>query len=580
MAQRPSITDQFDPEQIYQIIEQYLSVVGRRQYIGARYVPIFGRVGEDSIEWDDSAPYEPLTIVMYQGNSYTSRQYVPIGIDINNDVFWAETGNYNAQIEAYRQEVLRFDGRITDLENVLPIVDFSQENTVHDYIDKKVKGHPKILAHRGLSTISSWIYSIDNSLWSFMGAFAAGYDGFECDVRRDANDVLVMLHDQNVDNISDKTGSINDLDYTTVHYKTRKIGSATTTPITTLVETAQIVKAFDGFAFVEVKESDISAQEVCDTMIECGLSYENFGIFMDGSPEWFNAALDVEGAKIGYHTEDFTATAAEMAALQAMCDAHNKPYNEVIVRTLQTRDLPTIKEYGFLSDYTGGFTIYNSFNMEYVDYSIAERMWNGEDDATTNFKGKPFRIFASVAAQYETLNEYLANAISSNLNCFFGRVAGSVLNTWLTAAGWKHTLGVANGAQIFGVIDGEFASGSIFVFRTQTVINFTYERSNQTLKINDGQSGYVGTITQTMLDDMLTSAKAGKPSSYDGYLASATATSILGVSNTNGCNVHVVSDTTLQSVEAIPVNTALKTIYVYKRASTDATPTVYTITGT
>lgn len=88
--------------------------MGVRQYIGSRYVPIFGRKGEESILWDNSAPYEPLTVVLYQGNSYTSRQYVPIGIDIHNEEFWANTGNYNAQVEQYRQEVLTFDDRITD----------------------------------------------------------------------------------------------------------------------------------------------------------------------------------------------------------------------------------------------------------------------------------------------------------------------------------------------------------------------------------------------------------------------------------------------------------------------------------
>lgn len=78
-----------------------------REYIGARYVPIF--VGQ----WDNTKTYEPLSVVQYQGNSFTSRQYVPIGIEITNEDFWIETGNYNAQIEAYRQEVLTFDGRIT-----------------------------------------------------------------------------------------------------------------------------------------------------------------------------------------------------------------------------------------------------------------------------------------------------------------------------------------------------------------------------------------------------------------------------------------------------------------------------------
>lgn len=70
-----------------------------RQYIGARYVPLFA----DPAEWDNTKTYEPLTIVLHEGNSYTSRQYVPTGIDINNNEYWALTGNYNAQIESYRQ---------------------------------------------------------------------------------------------------------------------------------------------------------------------------------------------------------------------------------------------------------------------------------------------------------------------------------------------------------------------------------------------------------------------------------------------------------------------------------------------
>lgn len=85
-----------------------------REYIGARYVPLFGRKDEETIEWDNTKPYEPLTIVLHQGASYTSRQYVPTGIDIANGEYWALTGNYNAQIEQYRQEVQTFDSRITE----------------------------------------------------------------------------------------------------------------------------------------------------------------------------------------------------------------------------------------------------------------------------------------------------------------------------------------------------------------------------------------------------------------------------------------------------------------------------------
>ena len=102
------MTQVFTDAQIQEILSLMMQHFSVAQYIGARYVPIFGRKGEDSIEWDNSASYEPLTIVLYQGNSYTSRQYVPTGVDILNQEFWANTGNYNAQVEQYRQEVLRF----------------------------------------------------------------------------------------------------------------------------------------------------------------------------------------------------------------------------------------------------------------------------------------------------------------------------------------------------------------------------------------------------------------------------------------------------------------------------------------
>lgn len=99
---------------------------GVRQYVGARYVPVFA----DPLEWSDQREYEPLTVVLHEGNSYTSRQSVPVGIDINNTAYWAETGNYNAQIEAYRQEVRAFDGRITANANAIDAETQARESEV------------------------------------------------------------------------------------------------------------------------------------------------------------------------------------------------------------------------------------------------------------------------------------------------------------------------------------------------------------------------------------------------------------------------------------------------------------------
>lgn len=103
------------------------------QYIGARYVPLFA----DPIDWDSTKHYEPLTIVYHQGNSFTSKQFVPTGIDIDNGEYWVPTGNYNAQVEQYRREVRSFDGRIT--ANAQAIADevtarMSEDTAIHALI--------------------------------------------------------------------------------------------------------------------------------------------------------------------------------------------------------------------------------------------------------------------------------------------------------------------------------------------------------------------------------------------------------------------------------------------------------------
>lgn len=69
-----------------------------RQYVGARYVPkIMG-------EWNKTLQYEALSVVTHMGNSFTSKVPVPANIDISNETYWVNTGQYNAQVEEYRKE--------------------------------------------------------------------------------------------------------------------------------------------------------------------------------------------------------------------------------------------------------------------------------------------------------------------------------------------------------------------------------------------------------------------------------------------------------------------------------------------
>lgn len=83
------------------------------RYIGARYVPMFIGV------WDNTREYEPLSIVSYLGDSYTSKGYVPIGIDITNTTYWAKTGDFNQQLanlEAVIEQIQ--DSLEEEIENI------------------------------------------------------------------------------------------------------------------------------------------------------------------------------------------------------------------------------------------------------------------------------------------------------------------------------------------------------------------------------------------------------------------------------------------------------------------------------
>ena len=111
----------------------------RNRYVGHRYVPkIFG-------EWDKKNEYEGLSIVTYQGTSYTSKKRVPVGIDISNDEYWVVTGNYNAQVEQYRQDVDRINNKVIEVDNELNdkadlIYVDNEIKDINDNLEKKVNG--------------------------------------------------------------------------------------------------------------------------------------------------------------------------------------------------------------------------------------------------------------------------------------------------------------------------------------------------------------------------------------------------------------------------------------------------------
>lgn len=103
-----------------------------RQYIGARYVPMFfenSATGDST--WAANTSYEPLTVVTWNGNSYTSKKNVPasVGNPSANSEYWASTGLYNAQVEVIREEledtkadVNNLEAQVTELDNKIDTI--------------------------------------------------------------------------------------------------------------------------------------------------------------------------------------------------------------------------------------------------------------------------------------------------------------------------------------------------------------------------------------------------------------------------------------------------------------------------
>ena len=105
------------------------------RYIGARYVPVFAG------DWDQTREYEALTVVLYQGDSYTSKMYVPVGIAISNTQYWIKSANFNQQVAAmggridalqgqYDQDIEDLQGDVEDLQGDITTLD----NKFNNYI--------------------------------------------------------------------------------------------------------------------------------------------------------------------------------------------------------------------------------------------------------------------------------------------------------------------------------------------------------------------------------------------------------------------------------------------------------------
>ena len=102
-------------------------------YVGHRYVPKIIGVH------DSTQAYEGLSIVTHEGTSYTSKKYVPEGVSITNDEFWVVTGNYNVQVEHYRNEVNQIKKSQDNIISEISDVKTNHDDLKNDYEQTKEK---------------------------------------------------------------------------------------------------------------------------------------------------------------------------------------------------------------------------------------------------------------------------------------------------------------------------------------------------------------------------------------------------------------------------------------------------------
>lgn len=163
-------------------------------YIGARYVPLMGG------EWNQDKAYEPLVIVTYQGNSYTSNTFVPAGMDINDKTYWTLTGNYNAQIDKYREEV----------ESALDTIN-DTANDVHEAYTEILAIQPEIIktANEAKSAITNTADNAINQINSKVTAATSEIDNKVSTVETSLDNKLITGKSEINSLISSGVNSIN-----------------------------------------------------------------------------------------------------------------------------------------------------------------------------------------------------------------------------------------------------------------------------------------------------------------------------------------------------------------------------------
>lgn len=102
-----------------------------RQYIGARYVPKYFENPDGTNDWLQGIAYEPLTIVTYAGNTFTSKVPVPstVGTPNLNTDYWVITNSGGGGVTPeILDQINKNTSDITDINNEITDINQQIEN--------------------------------------------------------------------------------------------------------------------------------------------------------------------------------------------------------------------------------------------------------------------------------------------------------------------------------------------------------------------------------------------------------------------------------------------------------------------
>lgn len=333
-----------------------------------------------------------------QDGTYTN--YIPIGADAVN--------------------INMFNGK--DLQNTIGDIDIDTEGSISNQLknlnvyNTSIKS--KILCHRGYTENNP--YCQDNSAYAYINAGVYGFKGFECDVRKDVNGEIVMLHDDFVDNVSSQTGNINQLDYKNVFYKT-KAGEVTSTHLTTLTEAIVIAKIYNLFMLFDMGKNVVTCQEIVKKCEES--DFYNYGFFnvvnskdLLSTPRY---VLKVLGNERFEHTE------SELNSYISRFGKKNNLAVRVILSSTSDNQINLIKSKGFyiVANYTSAHFIGtdNLSQINKIDFLLGDDIINLQhnnyengvtflqpsiniEDYCDSLKDRSYHIINAIGGKYTPTN--------------------------------------------------------------------------------------------------------------------------------------------------------------------------------